>query len=375
MEDVGRNDPCWCKSGKKFKKCHLDREREAPLTRADFEVHTKKNSKKCSARSLSDGACTSKIINAHTISKGGCLKTLEIAGHVLGTKPSISELEKSEGTVGLHKVGLKDASTFTGFCSYHDKALFAPLEDQPIILSDAQLFLLTYRSLSRELYAKEENLRTAEFIKISDRGMSLPMQVIIQKRARNYEHEVNLALRELTSAKSSLDAMLVSEDYTGLNHFVIELSELPKILVSGSTQPDFDFKGNRLQTFGHSEKPMSHIIYNAISYENKGCFVFSWLENSDAVCRKFVDSLACMGHSEIADALVRFCYSYCENTWVSPAWWDTLEKSSQEDISRKLQLGMTIEHGPDDLPPNGIKFNAFKVVSTTLRATPNEQTA
>ncbi|HIG53357.1 MAG TPA: hypothetical protein EYG11_12075 [Candidatus Latescibacteria bacterium] len=25
----GRNDPCWCGSGKKYKKCHLDADRAA----------------------------------------------------------------------------------------------------------------------------------------------------------------------------------------------------------------------------------------------------------------------------------------------------------------------------------------------------------
>ena len=24
MEKPGRNDPCWCGSGKKYKKCHID---------------------------------------------------------------------------------------------------------------------------------------------------------------------------------------------------------------------------------------------------------------------------------------------------------------------------------------------------------------
>ena len=28
---LGRNDPCWCGSGKKYKECHLDLDREARL--------------------------------------------------------------------------------------------------------------------------------------------------------------------------------------------------------------------------------------------------------------------------------------------------------------------------------------------------------
>jgi SEC-C motif len=28
---LGRNEPCWCGSGKKYKKCHLDRENQPPV--------------------------------------------------------------------------------------------------------------------------------------------------------------------------------------------------------------------------------------------------------------------------------------------------------------------------------------------------------
>jgi hypothetical protein len=33
---LGRNDPCWCNSGKKYKKCHLDREKETPARRGKW---------------------------------------------------------------------------------------------------------------------------------------------------------------------------------------------------------------------------------------------------------------------------------------------------------------------------------------------------
>ncbi|KYI87095.1 hypothetical protein AIZ14_16310, partial [Salmonella enterica subsp. enterica serovar Typhimurium] len=32
---LGRNDKCWCKSGLKYKKCHLDRDREMPVSKAE----------------------------------------------------------------------------------------------------------------------------------------------------------------------------------------------------------------------------------------------------------------------------------------------------------------------------------------------------
>ena len=41
-KDIGRNDLCWCGSGKKYKRCHLA---------ADDEKRAKKNSAACSTRS------------------------------------------------------------------------------------------------------------------------------------------------------------------------------------------------------------------------------------------------------------------------------------------------------------------------------------
>nr|WP_249544520.1 SEC-C metal-binding domain-containing protein [Escherichia coli] len=29
---LGRNDKCWCNSGLKYKKCHLGRDRETPVS-------------------------------------------------------------------------------------------------------------------------------------------------------------------------------------------------------------------------------------------------------------------------------------------------------------------------------------------------------
>jgi len=33
---IGRNEPCWCGSGKKFKKCHMGREKEEPVKLSDI---------------------------------------------------------------------------------------------------------------------------------------------------------------------------------------------------------------------------------------------------------------------------------------------------------------------------------------------------
>lgn len=371
MFDIpGRNDPCWCGSDKKFKKCHLNRERESALERQDFELQTKKHTKICCAKSLNDGLCSGKIIKAHTVSKSGCLKQIAENSHVMGTKTSLSELISTEGSLVIKKVGINDASTFTGFCSYHDKELFAALEDQKITLSDEQLFLLAYRSTSRELYAKEEQLLGIDFMRISDRGQPLHIQRFIQMQANLQEVGIKLALDELGLIKGEMDGLLLNCKFDEMNHFVIELSDVPDVLVSGSTQPEFDFSGARLQRLGMHNGKLSHMIYNAISYEGKGCFVFSWLSIHDEVCKKFIDSLMSVSSLELSTALVKYCYTFCENTWASPVWWDGLAERQKAELNRRVQLHGFNPAQAHELIPDDFKFNAFRVGKTWLHQSP-----
>jgi hypothetical protein len=367
----GRNEACWCGSEKKFKKCHLNREHEPPLERQDFEQQTKKHTKTCCAETLNDGFCTTKVIKAHTISKSGSLKQIAENGHVMGTRTSLNELIKTEGVLVTKKVGINDASTFTGFCSYHDKELFAALEDRKITLSNEQLFLLAYRSTSRELYAKEEQLLGIDFMKISDRGQPRQVQEIIQKEAKRQEVGIKLALDELNSIKNEMDTLLLSRRFDEMNHFVIELSDVPDILVSGSTQPEFDFSGARLQNLGLRGGKLSHLIYNAISYENKGCFVFSWLSMHNKICKRFIDSLTSLAPKDLSTALVKYCYTFCENTWASPVWWDNLDEGLQSELNRRVQLGMYSPIKPRDLIPDDFEFDAFRVSKVWLHQPPS----
>ncbi|EHV5557676.1 SEC-C domain-containing protein [Vibrio parahaemolyticus] len=370
MGSNNRNKPCWCGSGKKYKKCHLIREELNPLTRGDLEGYAKKQSSKkiCSVHNLFSDDCSRKIINAHTISKSGSLKEISENGHVMGAKPSLSGLIKSNGKLGLEKVGINKASTFTGFCSVHDKEIFSPLEDEPIILDDKQLFLLAYRGMCRELYHKEQNKGTAEIMREADRGQDVIMQLYLQRQANSFGQGVDLALRDLRYLKGQMDSIFTHSDYSKIKHCVFELSEVPKILVSAMVIPEMDFHGNALQKLGLQDEIYNYIFFNCISYEGRGCFVFSWLSEHDKFCSKFIESLLELNDDQVPDAIVRFCYSFSENTWASPSWWDSLDKPAQESIGDRLLQGTPMAmHPVDCLKDDNHRFNALKISKRELR--------
>ncbi len=262
---LGRNDLCWCGSGLKFKKCHLERAQETPLSRGEIENFRRKNNSKktCSVSGLFNDKCDKKIVNAHTISKSGSLKQISDDGHVMGAKPSLDALIKNEGKLTITKVGVGQASAFTGFCANHDKSVFSPIENKEITHTNEQLFLLAYRGMCREKYTKETQAGTTELLKQADRGQAIGFQIYVQQMALAQSFGLDLGLRDLRKLKTRMDEILLSKNFDQLCHCVLHLKSTPKILVSSMVAPDIDFHGRKIQELGDPQHNYEYIFLTA----------------------------------------------------------------------------------------------------------------
>ena len=188
----GRNDPCWCGSGEKYKRCHLDRATQTPIQPWDVSKKFKQafSTKTCLAPESWLNECQDRISRAHTVPKSGSLKRIARDGHVYSFVPSLENLRKNQGTLAPELLGIQKASTFTGFCAWHDRSIFAPLEQQKFYGTPEQCFLLGYRALAREFYTKRAATRLQGLHRDMDKGKALAEQVQIQARAQ----PLNIAL-------------------------------------------------------------------------------------------------------------------------------------------------------------------------------------
>jgi len=87
---LGRNDLCWCGSGKKYKRCHLDRESEERLQFPVIQDTIRKSTKQkvCFHPEASPASCST-VISAHTIQRSRVLgKVIGRDKHVLTFHPS-----------------------------------------------------------------------------------------------------------------------------------------------------------------------------------------------------------------------------------------------------------------------------------------------
>lgn len=337
----GRNDPCWCGSKLKFKKCHLGREKQPAASLGDAHETLKKfnTSKTCSVPPALQSECTNKIIKAHTVSKSSSLKEISVDGHVLSFYSNAMENIKT-GKLCPTKIGINKASTFSGFCSHHDKTLFAPIEDKPFSINSEHCFLVAYRAVSSEVYVKSGAAKVFHDIKGFDKGLPQNLQIAFQKFAGSFYDGNDLTKKDLAYIKGKLDMMFIEEKVSQLKHVVFELERPPAIMGSAIVAPKFGFDGKSIQRLSQNVKDIpDYIVINSFSNTEKGYIVLSWLQEHTATAHKLIKQFT--EKNLTSDHLAIFMISLIENVYMHPAWWVSLESKLQKYVCDVFSDGVT----------------------------------
>ena len=367
---IGRNDPCWCGSGIKYKKCHLNRDKQNPLDTWETARAVKKefDKKLCLAPKGHHQQCAGKIINAHTISKSSCLKAIARNSLVYEFLPTLERhvkyrLNNGYGVIEPELGGINKSSTFTGFCKTHDNLLFSPLENKEFIASREQVFLLAYRTLARELFGKTAYMGIVPILRQGDSGRSPLEQQSYQKNLDYSMMGSDAALKDLIYQKQQFDEMLIANDFSDIEGFVIKFKRIPSIMCSSAIFPECDFHGNAMQDFLDLDKRLSVLYTNVIATGDSGYVVFSWLKKDDVVCRKFIESLCKHDAHRITDAIVRLMFNFFENKFANPDWWESLP--SQKRLLLNTIFHHSVSHetdrDPDCLIEDHMEYDDWEV--------------
>lgn len=247
-ESIARLAPesaCWCGSGSRFQGCHRGRDKEARLGIEDLRrsiERTMRRHRRACLHPRAGSECSSPGTFAHSIQLAE-LRKIATKGHVLGFTPSLPERLR-DGRFEPRLIGIKDASTFTGFCNRHDSDAFTAVETAPFSGSDEQLFLLSYRALCLELFAKEwAILRLLPTMRLADRGQPISVQIGIQARIAMDEIGKRGALTFTRQEKERYDEVLLGGDYAQFRYLAFGLRDAPELACTGALVPRGDFAG------------------------------------------------------------------------------------------------------------------------------------
>ncbi len=357
----GTTDPCWCRSGLEFGKCHLDRHLQVPDYRWSLlkEIRRMNQAECCSHPQASPTTCKGGIVRAHTLQLAGVLSTIAVNRHVYGM--DTRSQPEPDGTPRYGLIGVRQASTFTGFCSHHDAELFRPLETRPFGTSKEQLFLLAYRALSKEVYAKRFAVRSVPILRKGDKGKDVQFQVGLQKYLYVHEQVLRLALRDLESSWKDYQGAFLSGDYDRFSAYLIFTDKVPDFAASGAMHPEFDFQGSAIQNLATPDR-LDLITYTVLPLHTSGLIAFVWDSGSAPSCQKLAVSLDNIRAVDVPDALVRFTYEHFENCFANPHWWESLTDEQRNSLLRRMALAASDKaiRRADCLKDDGLRAATWK---------------
>lgn len=278
---TGRNESCPCGSGLKYKKCCLNKtemERHAEaLIDINRTIGRDARIKRCMHPNKEE--CSDNIIKAHAIQNNRILKKLSVMGCVMtmdGTSNLIFQ--------GVDNKGRKIATTFTGFCSYHDKVLFQAIEDYEFEGSKKQVFLWTYRTMAWHYHKKQEQKNAIKIIKnkMSQKGLALPKNIQHDNLMKGFE----LGERDNQIEKECFDKDLLGENYDNISYVIWEIPYELQFAISMMHELEHDISGRLINDLA-SNAATKKIYLNIFPAMGESYCIWSWHKKNDNVYMPF----------------------------------------------------------------------------------------
>lgn len=285
------------------------------------------------------GQCKHDIIRAHVIQEA-LLRKIAVKGHVLQFNLFQRRSAHEEFRNWPVSVGVDRANTFTGFCSFHDNQVFAPIENGPFIPSSKNLFLYAYRALCGRLYA-------AKYMFEMVKATAIAVQASGQTSNRRLERDIvanDLDTEELNSLKVNWDGYLSTNDFSAFDHLTLLCPKTPEIIGTSffAPQKNFDFS---IAQDCKSRGSLSWVAMSIVPIKSGGGAVLFTSSKDNPLWHDFINSLLAYPPESRTMAIVNYMIPHFgEQLILSPSWWEKLPRESQESVVNAWSAGYYPRH-------------------------------
>ena len=345
-EKMERNEPCWCGSGEKWKRCHRDRhlQESSPIGKLIHEMQAIQKRGVCLHVDAKLSACADHPIRAHTVQRRGGLAAIAEDGHVISGKRGFEKIFKNEGEIVPERIGVAHASTFMGFCGFHDNSLFEPIEQANFDLDEKAAFLLAYRAIAYEFLTKRQALEAISVNRKMDKGKNFETQIGIQQYVHLYKEGLIRGMQDLSYWKRKYDEGLASGSYSGIKHYAIRFGEILPFVCCGSFMPEVSFEGKMVQILTRSKGGLDHVCMNISSMNGQTFVVLAWLDRPNGPAEDFVRSFSALPDASKANMCLHLACEHIENTYFRPSWWISIGNVNQLNLIERMRSGTAPLH-------------------------------
>ena len=351
-KEIGRNDLCPCGSGKKYKKCCLDK-----MDNPDYSdimkfpeiykaVRKAARFKECIHPEKEN--CSERIIGAHSIQNNKILLRIADNGklYMPCPKPDLSFNLQNE-------YGRKEATVFTGFCGYHDKITFQPIEDRDFDGTDEQIFLYIYRAFALEYHKKQEAARMEQIV-----FKNKPSIANMDGRTIDGKTGFDLAILDYEEEKNLFDRALIDKQYDVLTSVVWEFEGISNFAATAGEAPVYDFTGRKIQDLLNPNMPARHIYMCVFPENNKTYVIIAWLKEYDELFSSIKKKFDSLTNIEKKNYINNTIPIITENVAIKPSSWDALPETAKQAFSM-LFIGIADMMEFDEMPYNRFATPSF----------------
>lgn len=274
--------------------------------------------------------CSDKIINAHSIQNNKCLSLLtEKVGSNEGLY-SFSKYYYENDGLKLKLIGRNVASTFSGFCSFHDRTLFQLIDNNNFDYSPQQMFLYSYRAFAHSYHRNKEQLK-------GQYGKS----AIIQNTEKEILEETTLgctlACMDMQKCYPKINRMLQQQDYDNLCYYVYKKKGLFPVAASACTNPAFTPLENENIFFSDRKKETMPLIVTVLPEVSNTYIILAYFKE-DSFSQTFVNELKFYFWNEewIERMLSSLLIFDIENTYISPYIWEKMTLLEQKQLCDEI---------------------------------------
>lgn len=232
--------------------------------------------------------CKGKIKQAHSIQKSGKLTILESLVNGNNSVYSFANSKVSYDNImeDLIPIGKKEASTFFGFCDYHDSKLFSKIENKGFDNSDEHLFLHSYRSFAHSYHLKNEEIKAW-----NDPNYQQILTATYGKEAVEIKKKQFASLnKHLIQRKQILDNSIENYEFDNLNYLVHEFSGIIPAAVSDLIIPIVSFSGKIMNNSDYDNLMVSQPIFTLLPEKDHSILIMAAF-NFDTASTEFIDEI------------------------------------------------------------------------------------
>ncbi|MFJ8354105.1 SEC-C domain-containing protein [Bacillus paramycoides] len=302
--------------------------------------------------------CENLIKSAHSIQNNRILNRISKDGHVYCM---VGKAEKGGFKSEFKKVSKNKASTFFGFCGYHDTEIFKPIELQEYQQEPIQSFLFAFRAHALQYHRKQRELKNIQNIFRDFPYLMLESHFVDRYRT------TCLDVSDYAQDHVIFEEGFSNGNFNNIRTISRQLDFEVNFATSSAFAVQYDLNGKQINNiyFDQNVEKMPSIYVTVYPSENGTNIILSYHLEDEITYKEYFDQLESLSTEKLLEYLNYLIVEYTENVFFNPDFIETLTDKQKDSMLRSFASSIFILEKFDLMNENNYyNFDLFKKKST-----------